>query len=309
MGKVIIVGHKNPDTDSIVSAIAAQEYFSKVLGKDAQAFRAGELNNESKFILEKMGVQIPSLVASVEEEDSVALVDHNEPSQVFDQLNYENVDFIIDHHKMAVHTDKPITCRVEPIGSTSSLIAKMFFEKGIDPTEQTAKLLLAGILSDMLNFTSPTTTQEDKDLAEKLNGIAKMDLEAFVAEMFKAKSSLEGISTEDIVTLDYKNFEMGAHKVGVGTWETTGPDGVLEKKDEIIAALAQKKKDQNLDYIYFMIVDILKQVCFLLVIDEKEQALGENVFGKTAEQNIIELPGVVSRKKQIIPQLTEALSK
>jgi len=309
MGKLIIVGHKNPDTDSIVAAIGAKEYFSKVVGLDAEAFRAGELNNESKFVLGEIGVHHPQLVTSIDEGDRVALVDHNETSQAFDQLDYDKVDFIVDHHKMAIKTERPISCRFEPIGSTSSLLAKMFFEKGINPTEKTAKLLLAGILSDMLNFTSPTTTPEDKDLTKKLNEIAQLDLEAFVGEMFKAKSSLEGISIEDIVTLDYKNFEMGSQKVGVGTWETTGPEGVLKKKQEIIAALREKKLNQNLNYIYFTIVDILKQVCYLIVIDKKEQLVAEKVFGKTAIDSLIELPGVVSRKKQIIPQLTEELSK
>jgi len=282
MGKLVIVGHKNPDTDSVISAIAAQEYFSKVLGRQCEARRAGEPNNETKFVLKKIGVQMPELVSAISATDSVALVDHNETNQVFDQLDYNMVDFIIDHHKLAVTTERPINCRVEPIGSTSSLIDKMFFEKGFEPSETMAKLLLAGILSDMLNFTSPTTTQEDKELAKKLNDIAKLDLDVFVGEMFKAKSNLEGISIEDIVTLDYKNFEMGSQKVGVGTWETTGPEGVLEKKQEIIAALKEKKKDQNLDHIYFMIVDILKQVCYLVVIDEKEQAVAEKIFQRKA---------------------------
>ncbi len=309
MNKIIIVGHKNPDTDSIISAIVAQEFFSKVLSKDAKAYRAGGLNNETKFILEKFGVEIPELVTSTDENDSVALVDHNESSQIFDGLNYSNVDYIIDHHKIAVVTEKPIFFRSEPIGSTSSLIAKMFFEKNAEISETSAKLLLAGILSDTLNFVSPTTTEEDKEIAMKLNAIAKLDTEEFVAEMFKAKSSLEGISIEELISLDYKAFEMGAYKVGVGTWETTGPESVNLKKAEILEALTSKKDSDKLDRMFFMVVDILKQNCQLYIIGEEEKALAEKVFGGNVEDGIMFLPGVVSRKKQIIPQLTEELSK
>jgi len=309
MNKVIIVGHKNPDTDSIISAIAAQELFSKVFEKESKAYRAGGLNNETKFILEKFGVEIPELITATPEGASVALVDHNEAGQTFDGLSYANVDYILDHHKLSIATEKPIYCRMEPIGSTSSLIAKMFFEKDIAPTETTAKLLLAGILSDMLNFTSPTTTEQDKEIAKKLNEIAKIDIEEFVGEMFEAKSSLEGISIQDIISLDYKTFEMGKFNVGIGTWETTNPETVNEKKAEIIYALRTRKKDDKLDFIFFMLVDILKSSCQMYIVGEEEKTLAEKVFGKEPILEAIELPGVVSRKKQVVIPLTEELSK
>jgi manganese-dependent inorganic pyrophosphatase len=196
-----------------------------------------------------------------------------------------------------------------PFGSTSSIIAQLFFVKGFEPSDKVAKLLVCGILSDTLNLTSPTTTQEDRKLLEKLNDVAKLDIEEFVAEMFKAKSSLEGISTQDIITLDYKNFEMGTKKVGIATWETTFPESVNVKKNEIMEALVAKKNAQKLDYVFFMVVDILKQFCQLYIIGKEEKALAEKVFSKKEIEGILELPGVVSRKKQIVPQLTEELSK
>jgi len=309
MSKVIIVGHKNPDTDSVVSAIAAQEFFTKVLGKESKAYRAGILNNETKFILEKVGVEIPELITAFNEDDSVALVDHNEAGQIVEGLNYANVDYIFDHHKLAVVTEKPIFCRMEPIGSTSSLMAKMLLEKGVEISEISAKILLAGILSDTLNLMSPTTTQEDKELATKLNDVAKLDIEKFVGEMFEAKSSLEGISVQDVITLDYKVFEMGKSKVGIGTWETTSPQSVNAKKDEIMKALITEKDGEKLDYIFFMVVDILKQTCQLYIVGESEKVLTEKVFGGNVEDGIMLLSGVVSRKKQIVPPLTEELSK
>lgn len=308
MNKIVVIGHKNPDTDSIVSAIGAQEYLEKALRKEAKAYRAGVINNETKFILEKWGVEVPELFEN-QQTQGVALVDHNEISQVADGLDYANVDFIFDHHKMAISTEKPLFVRIEPIGSTSSLVAKMFFEKEIKPTENTAKILLSGILSDTLNFTSPTTTEEDRELATKLNEIAKLDIENYVSEMFKAKSSLEGISTEEITKLDYKEFEMGSKKVGIGTWETTLPETVHERREEIFSILGQRKITDKLDYIYFMVVDIIAGNCQMYLIGEDEKVLAEKVFGGTVENCILNMPGVVSRKKQIVPQLTEELSK
>lgn len=309
MNKIIVVGHKNPDTDSVIAAIAAAEYFDKILGKESIAYRSGMLNNETKFILEKWGVEIPSLFSTEVEAESVALVDHNEISQIADGLDYGKVDFVFDHHKLAITTEKPIFVRTETIGSTSSLIAKMFFEKGIAPSETTSKLLLSGILSDTLNFTSPTTTQEDGELATKLNEIAKLDIVEYVSEMFKAKSSLEGISTEEITTLDYKEFEMGSKKVGIGTWETTLPETVNEKKSEIFKILSGRKEADKLDYIFFMVVDIIKGNCQLYVISDEEKSLAEKVFTAETKDGVMKLDGVVSRKKQIVPPLMEELNK
>ncbi|EKE11958.1 MAG: Manganese-dependent inorganic pyrophosphatase [uncultured bacterium] len=309
MNKVIIVGHKNPDTDSIVSAIVAEEFFSRALGKNAKAYRAGMINNETKFVLENIGAEIPEMISEINDGDSVALVDHNQISQVFEGLDYSSVDFIIDHHNLNVQTEKPIFCRMAPLGSTSSVIAQLFFEDGLKPSEKAAKLLISGILSDTLNLTSPTTTEEDKNLVGKLNEIAQLDIDAFASEMFKAKSSLEGISIDDVINLDYKIFEMGKYKVGIGTWETTLPESVNVKKDEISKALVVKKEAEKMDFMFFMVVDILQQNCQLYLVGNEEKNLAEKVFGGKVENDMMSLPGVVSRKKQIVPQLTQELSK
>lgn len=309
MKNIKIVGHKNPDTDSIVSAIAAQEFFTAALGKDAKAYRAGGINNETKFILDKVGVEIPELITPVDEDDSVALVDHNEMGQVFDGLNFSNVDYIIDHHKLSIVTEKPLFIRMAPLGSTSSIIAQLFFQEGIKPSEKIAKLLLAGILSDTLNLTSPTTTDEDRSLVEKINDVAKLNIEEFVSEMFQAKSSLDGISIQDIITVDYKAFEMGKLNVGIATWETTNPESVNAKKAEIMQALSLKKESDKMDRIFFMAVDILKTNCHLYIIGEEEKVLAEQIFGGSTQEDILFLPGVVSRKKQVVIPMTEELSK
>lgn len=309
MGKIIIVGHKNPDTDSIVSAIAMQEYFKNILGKDALACRAGELNNETKFVLQRFNIEHPPLIGEMSIEDRIALVDHNETTQTFEGLDYSKVDFIFDHHKLSLATEKPIFLRNEPIGSTASLISKMFHERDYEISPDTAKLLLAGILSDTLNLTSPTTTSEDKEILSQLNKKAGLDLQRFANDMFEAKSSLAGISVDDLINLDYKIYELGKNKVGAGTWETTSPNAVNEKKGDILKLLRLKKDAEGLDYLFFMVVDILKQNCQLYIISDTEKSLAEKVFGGKTEGEIMILEGVVSRKKQIIPQLTEALTK
>lgn len=308
MGKIVIIGHKNPDTDSIVSAIAMEEYFAKIAEKEAIALRAGEINNETKFVLEFVGKDKPQMISELESDVAVVLVDHNETSQIAEGIDFGKVEYVFDHHKMLISTEKPIFCRCEPLGSTSSLVAKLFEEKAINPSEKVAKLLLAGILSDTLNFTSPTTTEEDRLIAVRLNAIAKLDIDSFVRDMFKAKSSLEGISIADIVSLDYKVFEMGREQVGIGTWETTDPDTVNAKSAEIKEQLKAKKEEDGLSMVFFMVVDIIKQNCFLYAVDQKEHEVAGKVFAAEVKDGVLELSGVVSRKKQIVPPLTEYLT-
>lgn len=309
MNKAIVIGHKNPDTDSVVASIVAEDYFKSVLGIDAKAYRAGELNNETKFVLQEFGIEIPDLISVPEKEDCIVLIDHNEVGQIVDEIDYRQVAYIIDHHKLSVITEKPIFCRTEPLGSTSSIIAKMFIENGFDMAEDNAKLLLAGILSDTWNFTGPTSTKEDKKVAEKLNAKAKINFTDFAEKMFIAKSNLEGISADNIIGMDYKNFDMGAKKVGVGVWETMKPEKVNEKKEELLKALLEKKQAEKNDYIFFFVIDIMKQNSFLYIIGESERKLAENVFKIKSSDDIVFLKDIVSRKKQIVPSLTEELTK
>ncbi len=302
--KKIIIGHKNPDTDSIVSSVALASFC-----EGSEAVRAGDLNNETKFVFDKFGAIVPKLLKKAKGDENVILVDHNEASQIADGLKISQVEKIIDHHKIAMETQKPIFLRVEPIGSTASVIAKIYKEAGKKIPGKIAKLLLAGILSDTLNLASPTTTSEDKQIAKELNKVAKLDIKKFVQEMFKAKSSLKGISMREIIGQDYKEFEMGKNKVGIGVWETTDPETVDAKKKEVFDSLAKKKSDAGLDYIFFLVVDIIRQNSSMYIIGEDEKALAEKVFGGKSEDDILTLKNIVSRKKQIVPPLTEALTK
>ena len=308
MNKIIVFGHKNPDTDTIVSSLVLADYFKNNLKLEAEAFRLGELNNETKFVLEDLGIEFPKMITQIKSGEKVALVDHNELDQSLPGLDFSQVDYIFDHHKLAIETEKPIFVRVEPLGSTASLLAKMFQEKKVIFTPIIAKLLLAGIFSDTLNLTSPTTTEEDKEIVTKLNEIALINQEDFVQKMFTAKSSLEGIAIKDIITLDYKEFTTAKTKIGVGVWETTLPDKINEKKDLIWTALEKQKKENQLDYLFFMVVDILQKNSYLYLISEKETKLAQAIFSGKIEKNILFLKGVVSRKKQVVPPLIRELS-
>ena len=309
MKKVIVIGHKNPDTDSIIASLVGAEYCKNALKMKAEARRAGNLNNETKFILERFKVTPPAMFKKVGKDEGVVLVDHNEVSQLADGLDFSQVICVLDHHKMQIATEAPIYLRIEPLGSTSSLLAKMYRNAGKKISILAAKLLVAGILSDTLNLTGPTTTDEDKKIVRELNKVAKLKLNEFAKEMFTAKSSLVGISTEAVVEGDCKVFEMGRSKVGAAVWETADPASVAPQKGKIKEYLRQKKTKEKLDYLFFFVVDILKQNSQLYILDEAEKIVAEKVFKVKVQGDEAYLPGIVSRKKQIIPPLTAELSK
>lgn len=309
MKKIIIIGHKNPDTDTIVSSLIAEHYFKNILKIDAEAYRIGELNNETKFVLEKFSIPAPERLKKFSAENRFILVDHNELSQSADGLQISQIERIVDHHKVNLQLEAPIFVRIDPVGSTASVLAKMHKEAGKKIPTQIAKLMLSGILSDTLNLHSPTTTDADRKLVKELNRIAKLNLKKFVTELFSAKSSLKGVSLETLITQDYKEFEIGKTKIGIAAWETTRTESVLAEKEKILSLLAKRKLQEKLDYVVFMLVDIIAENCVLFLAGEEEKVLLQKVFtGKVTDDEMF-LPGVVSRKKQIVPQLTEALSK
>lgn len=309
MAKTIIIGHRNPDTDTVVSAIAAAEYLKAVWKIDTQAARSGELNNETRFILKAFSAEAPVSFKKLKKGEKAILVDHNEAGQRPEGIETEALAGIIDHHKLSLETQVPVFVRVEPVGSTSAIIAKMHRESGRKISSKVAKLLLAGILSDTLGLAGPTATDEDRKAVKELNGIAKLDLKVFIKDMFAAKSSLKGISTETLVTQDYKLFEMGGKKVGIGVWETTDPKSVEARKGEIVGLLEARKSKEKAELIFFFVVDIVKQESFLYAVSKDEMKAAEAAFGRKAEGDTLRLPGIASRKKQMVPMLERRLAK
>jgi manganese-dependent inorganic pyrophosphatase len=307
--KTISIGHKNPDTDSISSSILISRFGKKIFGVDVEATRAGDINNETKYVLSLLKIKKPRLLKKIKREN-VVLVDTTEPKQVIDGFTGDNLLAIIDHHNLGgLKSSKTIYCRIEPVGCTCSVVYKILQEKGIRIDKTSATLIIAAIISDTLNFNSPSATKEDKRILKELNKVANLDIKRFAEDLFVAKSSLKGISISDIVGKDYKQFDMGSSKVGIGVWETTDPESVNLKKGKIIKSLAKKKNDEKMDYVFFAVVDIIKNNSYLYVIGEKESSLARDVFGKEIKDSLMFLEGVVSRKKQVVPQLKSRLEK
>ncbi|MEA2097699.1 MAG: manganese-dependent inorganic pyrophosphatase [Patescibacteria group bacterium] len=306
--KIISIGHKNPDADSVLSAILVSKFGKKIFGFEVEAAIAGNINNETKFVLNFLKFKKPKLLKKIKNEN-VILVDTTEPKQIIEGLTEENLIGIIDHHNLGgLKSSKPIYTRIEPLGCTASIIYKILKEKNIKINKTSAVLMITCIVSDTLNLSSPTTTKEDKKILKELNKIAKLDIKKFVQELFAAKSSLKGISISDIISKDYKQFEMGKHKVGIGVWETTDPNSVNLQKDKTILALIKKKKIEKIDYMFFAVIDIIKNSSYLYIIGEREEELAKNVFG-IARDNIVFSKGIVSRKKQLVPPLMNKLGK
>ena len=242
-----LLSHKSPDTDSIVSGIV----YARLLNKQkkfqqAKAYALGEPNNETKYILNTFDVETPEIIETLPAGSDVILMDHNEVGQAIDNLDELNLVGIVDHHKFVLKTETPLFIRAEPIGSTCSIVTKMFNEGNIQIDKNTAQILISGIISDTLYFRSPTTTIEDKKLVEQLNEIAQIeDLEAHSLNLFKAKSDLGDISAKDMIRLDYKKFNFAGDDYTIGVMETTNPAFGLNKKDEVLAALKEIKEENN----------------------------------------------------------------
>ncbi len=304
---IYISGHKNPDTDTIVSSLVITDYFEK-MGQKAKPVRLGKINKETEFVLKQIKIKSPALVKSLAKKQ-VFLVDHNEFGQAGDGIEQAEILGVLDHHKLKgdIKTEMPIYFRVEPIGSTASLIFKLFEEKGFALNKKQAFLLLCGIISDTLKLTSPTTTKEDIKIAKILAGISKQKINDLASGMFKAKSDISGMNLKELLVYDYKDFKEKEKNFGIGVCETTMPNSILENKEKILKLLVEIKKEKKKDLLFFGVIDILKKQCHLFIVGEEEKIVVEKAFKIKEKNNLIFLPGVVSRKKQIAPVIIKAL--
>jgi manganese-dependent inorganic pyrophosphatase len=296
-----IIGHKNPDTDSVCSAIAYQDFLTKQ-GVEARAFALGELNNETRLVLEKFKVEMPEIISELPRGSEVVLVDHNEEKQTINNVEEVDIVEVFDHHKVDFKTDKPISILIKPLGSTCSIIAEKYFEDDVELDKKIAGLLLAAILSDTLFFRSPTTTAVDKELAGNLAKIAEIDdMEALSLEMFNAKSDLGDIEVGDLIKLDYKTFTFKDGDYGIGVMETTNVDYGLDRKNEILNKLVEIKEGDNLKGVYFVVVDILNEKGYALYSGDDEKELFTKLFKAEDQDGVLFVDKLISRKKQIVP--------
>jgi manganese-dependent inorganic pyrophosphatase len=307
-----VFGHKPPDTDSVCSPIVYAWYLTEKKNTQAVAYIAAEVNKEIAFVLKKFGVEKPEMIQKVGNEDQVIILDTNNPEELLEGVNESDIVEIIDHHKLAggLTTETPIKITIRPVACTATILWNMMKqEENRDIPKEMAGLLLAAILSDTLKFTSPTTTEEDKSAAEELAERANIKIDEFTEEMFEAKSDLSGMSAKDILLSDSKTFNMGGKKVRVSVLETTKAENALSMKDLLVEEMRNLKKEETLDSIFFFIVDILESASDLLVGDDSDQEIAKNAFEKDFQEGKMHLEGVVSRKKQMIPNIEKAIKR
>ncbi|EIK3136570.1 manganese-dependent inorganic pyrophosphatase [Listeria monocytogenes] len=308
MTKTLVFGHKNPDTDTICSAISYAE-LKKAQGADIEAVRLGELNSETAFVLDYFQVTAPRLVQTVANEVSeVALVDHNERQQSVDDIDDVTVTAVVDHHRIAnFETSDPLYYRAEPVGCTTTILLKMFRENEVEVSKTVAGLMLSAIISDTLLFQSPTCTQEDKVTAQKLAQIADVDIQSYGMEMLKAGADVSKKTVAELL-LDAKEFNMNDNKVEIAQINVVDVNDVLSRRAEVEALMTQNIVDKGLDLYLFVITNILTNDSVGIAIGSKT-AVVEEAYGVKFVENQAPLKGVVSRKKQVVPILTDTFAK
>jgi len=316
---IYVVGHKNPDTDSIGSAIVVAYLWNKwretgkmkdVMNVDEEAIpaRQGDPNPETEFVLNKLGFELPELLTDGAGKKLI-LVDHSEKSQTVDNIDQAEIVAIIDHHKIGnITTPNPILFINLPVGCTMTVLKILFDVTGVEIPPNIAGLMLAGILSDTVAFKSVTTTEKCKKVAEELAKIAGIDdMMAFAMEMFKAKSDVAGKSPRDLLFRDYKDFDMSGKKVGIGQIEVVDLSLLDEIKDALYEEMKKVKEEGGYHSIFLMLTDIMKEGTELLCVTDDPEVV-EKAFGKKLEGKSVWLDGVMSRKKQVVPPFEKAFA-
>lgn len=299
----IILGHKNPDTDSIISAIAC-EHLYKARGLDVVARAQGEPAPETAFVLERFGLKAPEVITSVACED-VYLVDYSDLGQAPDDFAQANLKGIVDHHKLGdVTSSSPVECVIMPVGCTNTILKGMYDYLGVEIPANIAGAMLCAILSDTVIFKSPTCTPADRKAAEALAKIAGVeDLEALGMELFTAKSAVKGVAPRALICRDFKDFNMSGAKVGVGQLELVDLAIIEDRIPELLEELGRMKAEGR-HTAMLLLTDIMKEGSRLLMASDDPEKIAA-AFGVALGDNMW-LPGVMSRKKQVVPALEAA---
>jgi manganese-dependent inorganic pyrophosphatase len=302
---VYVTGHKNPDTDSVTAAIAYAELL-KAGGQDAIASMQGALNPETETVLKRFGVAAPEIMTDATGK-SVALVDHCDLNQAPDNLSADSVVAIVDHHKIGdVTTNNPIFCCVKPVGCTGTVLKQLYDTEGVAVEPKVAGLMLSAILSDTVNFKSPTCTDEDKKAVAELKAIASVqDTDELFMEMLKAKSSIDGVPARDLLNRDYKDFDMNGSKIGCGQLELATLDQIAAIRDDLYAAMQEQKAEGGHHTILLMLTDVVKEGTQLVVLSD-DASIVEKAFDCKLDDNSMWIPGMMSRKKQTVPNMQKA---
>jgi manganese-dependent inorganic pyrophosphatase len=304
MVKTYVFGHKSPDSDSITSSIVMANLENELGNSEAKAYRLGNINKETEFILNYLDMDAPELLENVEDGADVILVDHNSPAESIDNLDNVNILKVVDHHKLALETSYPLFLRFEAVGCTETILSKLYEENNVEITKEIATLMLSAIISDTLLLKSPTTTEDDKLAVEKLAKIAEVDAEKYGLEMLKAGTDLSSFTIDEILALDAKQIDFKDVKSIINQVNTADISDVMAMKDELEEGINKIIDKENLDLFMLLITDIVNSNSQVIALG-KDANLVEKAYGVKLEDNTVLLEGVVSRKKQVVPIMTE----
>ena len=301
-----VFGHKSPDTDSTGSPIIWAWYLSEIQAIPAQANLLGEPNNEALFMLQHWQLDKPEIISEVAPGAPVVIVDTNNPAELPDVINQADIRAVIDHHKLVggLETKAPIDITIRPLACTATIMHDLMGADAAKMPRAVKGAMLSCILSDTLAFRSPTTTDHDRALAEALAEELSVNLSEYSAQMFAAKSDVSAFSDVELLRMDSKSFPVGDQTLRVSVLETTAPHVVLARKAALMAAMGPVALEDNVDQVLLFVVDILAEEATLLVPNEAVKSIAEKSFDVCVDGDSVVLPGVMSRKKQIVPQLT-----
>lgn len=303
--KNLVFGHKKPDTDSIASAISMANLQTNI-GNYSESFRLGNVNRETEFALKTFSVKEPEYLEKVTENDDVIMVDSNEFPQSADGIENANIKMIVDHHRLNLQTANPVFCMAEPVGCTSTILYKLYKQNEVNIAPEMAGLMLSAIVSDTLLFKSPTSTEQDKFIAGKLSDIAGLDMYDYGYRLLKAGTNLDGYTAKEIINTDSKPFDKNGLNFVISQINSADVDSVFEKQKELETAIENEILLNNLDFYVFMVTDILNASSKAIVLGNRrdifEKAYNTKLFNNTAI-----LDGVVSRKKQVLPKMLDAI--
>ncbi|QIE42792.1 manganese-dependent inorganic pyrophosphatase [Meridianimarinicoccus aquatilis] len=301
-----VFGHQAPDTDSTGSPLIWAWYLTEVRGTPAEAKLLGEPNTEAAFVLDRWNLTKPEIIADVSADDQVVIVDTNNPAELPASINDADILEIIDHHKLVggLETKGPISITVRPLACTATIMHDLMGDDAAKMPESIKGAMLSCILSDTLEFRSPTTTDADKSLAIALAADLGLDVTEYATELFAAKSDVSAFSDAELIRMDSKKFDVGGKTFRVSVLETTAPEIPLNRKESLMATMPTVATEDGADEVLLFVVDILKEEATLLIPNDIVKTVAEKSFGATVTGDHVVLPGIMSRKKQIIPALT-----
>lgn len=305
--KIYVFGHTNPDTDSISCAITMTNLQNE-MGKEAQSYRLGNINKETRYALNTFNFKEPDLLCNIDNNANVIMVDNNEFAQSVPGIENAHIQMVVDHHRLNLHTVEPVYCIAEPVGCASTIMYKLYKQNDVNITPKIAGIMLSAIISDTLMFKSPTCTEQDRIIAEKLAKIAGIDLYDYGYKMLEAGTDIGNYTDEEVVSLDSKSFKHKNVMISISQINSSNIDEVFKRKLGFEKAIEKKIAKENIDLFIFVVTDILEVSSRVIVLGNRTDIF-EKAFNTHLIANTTFLKDVVSRKKQILPALLEAIEQ